>query len=346
MGPLFCLLSAAGFGAMAIFAKLAYAEGVEVDALLVVRFGLAGLALLVLSLTSGELVRLDRRSVAVGLAMGAFGYSAQAGLYLVAVSRVHASQVALVFGVYPVLVMAAAIAIRRERASVRRAVALGVAITGIVLVQGGAATGDFDAIGVLLSLGSAVVYTAYILVGDRVAGEVPPVPLTALVCSGAFVTWLTVATLRGGVALQVGVQGWFWLVMLVLVSTVAAILLFFAGLSRVGPTVAALLAVGEPVVTVLAAALVFSESLSSVQAIGGLLVLSAVVAVQWPVSPRGGSRTRRRPPRHDPDRSVFQPACAGASAPGRPSRASTSSPGPRRRTHPRTRRPGTSAGVP
>src|SRR5688572_28930098 len=120
VGPVFCLLSAIGFGLMAIFAKLAYAEGVDVGGLLITRFGLATLLLLVISAASGALARLDRRTVLVALGMGVFGYAAQAGLYLVAVSRVDASEVALVFSVYPVLVMAGAILIGRERASARR----------------------------------------------------------------------------------------------------------------------------------------------------------------------------------------------------------------------------------
>ena len=47
MGRLYCLLSAVGFGLMAVFAKSAYAEGVSVEGLLVVRFGLAAVVLLV-----------------------------------------------------------------------------------------------------------------------------------------------------------------------------------------------------------------------------------------------------------------------------------------------------------
>jgi drug/metabolite transporter (DMT)-like permease len=282
MGALYCLLSAVGFGVLAVFAKLAYAAGVELDALLVVRFGAAALVLLVVAAVRGDLRGLSRRTVLAGFAMGACGYAVQAGLYLAAVSRVDASQVALVFCVYPVLVMVAAIAIRRERASRRRVLALVTALAGIVLVLGGVPTGSFDAVGALLAFGSAVVYTCYILVGDRVSADVPPVPLAAVICSGACLSCLVVSALRGGPDLGFAASGWFWLASLVLVSTVAAILLFFAGLGRVGPTMTSLLSDIEPVVTVVAAALVFSESLTVVQVLGGVLVLGAVLVVQWP----------------------------------------------------------------
>src|SRR5690349_21141446 len=148
---------------MAVFAKLAYADGAGVGTLLVVRFGVAGLLLLGVAAATGALRAMAGRSVLTALAMGGFGYAAQAGLYLAAVSMVDASQVALLFSVYPVTVMLAAIAIGRERASARRMVALVMALGGIVLVLGGAAGGGFDPVGALLSLGSAAVYTCYIL---------------------------------------------------------------------------------------------------------------------------------------------------------------------------------------
>ena len=76
--------------------------------------------------------------------------------------------------------------------------------------------------------------------------------------------------------------GWLWLVALAVVSTVGAIVFFFAGLRRVGPTAAAILSTLEPVVTVALASAVFGESLGPMQLAGGTLVLLAAVAVRVP----------------------------------------------------------------
>jgi drug/metabolite transporter (DMT)-like permease len=64
-----------------------------------------------------------------------------------------------------------------------------------------------------------------------------------------------------------------------MVSTVAAVSLFFAGLKRVGPTTASILSTVEPVVTVLLAFLLFGELLGSLQLVGGALVVAAVVVL-------------------------------------------------------------------
>jgi drug/metabolite transporter (DMT)-like permease len=107
---------------------------------------------------------------------------------------------------------------------------------------------------------------------------VRPQLLATLVCTGAAVTLLT-----GSIALgefrpgDMSAAGWGWLLCLAAVSTVTAISLFFAGLERVGPTMAAILSTVEPLVTVLLALIVLGERLGAIQLLGGALVLAAVV---------------------------------------------------------------------
>ena len=287
MGAVFCLLSAIGFGAMAIFGKLAYDEGVTVGDLLLVRFGIAAVVMLGIVRWRGGFGPLPRRTALAAFAMGAIGYAAQSASYFAALDRIDASLLTLILYVYPVLVMVGAVVLRRERWSVRRAVALGLALGGILLVLTGAATERFDWVGAGLGLVAALVYTVYILTGDRLLSGIAPLTLTALVCCGAATTYAVATALRGGpTSLDAGPAAWVWLVTLALVSTVAAIVLFFSGLARVGPSVASILSVLEPVVTVGLAAAVFGESLSAGQLLGGALVLAAVLVVQWPTRPR------------------------------------------------------------
>jgi drug/metabolite transporter (DMT)-like permease len=64
------------------------------------------------------------------------------------------------------------------------------------------------------------------------------------------------------------------------VSTVLAMLAFFAGLKRTGPSTAAILSTFEPVVTTALATLSLGETLTPAQLAGGILVLSSVVILQ------------------------------------------------------------------
>ncbi|TCM38550.1 threonine/homoserine efflux transporter RhtA [Kribbella sp. VKM Ac-2568] len=274
---------------MAIFGKLAYNAQVDVGDLLLIRFAIAAALLLVVAGATGALRGLPRRSVAAGLAMGGIGYATQSGLFFGALERMDASLLALILYVYPALVMVGAIALGRERASTRRIAALLIASVGTALVLGGAASGSLDAVGTAMGFGAALAYTVYILAGDRVGQGMPPLALTALVCTGATCTFALASAVRGGPNLTFGAAGWIWLIAIALISTVAAILLFFAGLNRVGPSTASILSTLEPVVTVTLAATAFNESLGAVQLLGGVLVLSAVAVIQWPARRRQAS---------------------------------------------------------
>jgi drug/metabolite transporter (DMT)-like permease len=281
-GTLSCIAAGAGFGAMGVLGKLAYDDGVTVGTLLATRFALAALVFWALMAASGagrELRALRRRDLLTALALGAGCYAAQAGAYFAALPRMDAGLLSLLVYLFPAFVTVAAIALGRENANTRRVGALAIALTGLVLVLTGAETGGLDPLATALGLGAALVCTVYILVSASIAERMSP-QLT-LVCTGAAVT-LTAGSAALG-QLQPGTvtaPGWGWLACLALVSTVAAISLQFAGIARVGPTVAAILCTVEPVVTVILAFAVFGEVLGAAQLFGGGLVLAGVIVLQ------------------------------------------------------------------
>ena len=133
----------------------------------------------------------------------------------------------------------------------------------------------------VLALSAAVVYSTYILVSDGVSRRLPALTLSTLVCTGAAASLAAGSLVTG--RFHPGAlsgAGWGWLACLALVSTAGAIVMFFAGLSRVGPTTASILSTVEPVVTVGLASLVFAERMGAVQLAGGALVLTAVLVLR------------------------------------------------------------------
>lgn len=282
-GALFCVVSATGFGAMAVFGKLAYDAGATVGTLLAARFILAAAlfwGLVLATGAAGEVRCMTRRDTALAIGLGGVGYAAQAGCFFAALERIDASLLALLLYTFPSMVSVAAIVLGRERADRTKLLALALASAGVVLVLASASVGALDPLGVALALSAASIYTVYILTSQGVAGRVRPGPLSALVCTGAAVS-LTVGTalvgdLRPG---EVTAEGWGWLGCIAVVSTFLAVSLFFAGLKRVGPTTAAILSTTEPVVTVVLAFLVFDEVLSALQLVGGAFVVGAVLVL-------------------------------------------------------------------
>lgn len=326
MGPALCLFSAACFGAMAIFGKLAYAAGVSPGALLLLRFTVAAVLLGLLlalrpglrttSAVSGSPAGAGRvRLVVTALGLGAVGYATQATLYFSALQRIDASLVALVLYTYPALVTVAAAALGREALTPGRLAALVVASAGTVLVLLGAGGFSVDRTGVALAFGAAVTYTGYILVADTAVHRLSPVVLAALVMAGASAALAVRSIATGGIDLRFGSAGWVWIACIAVMSTVMAMLAFFAGLRRTGPSTAAILSTFEPVVTTALAALTLNEFLTPVQLVGGLIVLSSVAVLQL--------RPQRRPVASPPEPDTALPVgCSPStttipSAPGR-----------------------------
>jgi drug/metabolite transporter (DMT)-like permease len=267
---------------MPIFGKEAFDAGVTVTTLLVVRFAIASPVLWAGTVARRAVPKVPRRVILHGLALGGVGYAIQSGLYFLALERMDASVLSLILYSYPAMVTGAAILLRREPASRRRLAALVTASFGLVLVLLGSGAGAFDGPGALLGIGASLTYTTYILVSDSVTVHLDPLPLAALITTGALATLLPFGLITGELQLGFVHAGWLWLALAALVSTVSAILLFFSGMSRVGPSTAAILSTLEPPVTVALSFLAFGEALGAVQLLGAAAVLSAAVIVNLP----------------------------------------------------------------
>ena len=273
--------SALAFGAMAILARIAYADGVDTPTLLALRFAIAAVCLV--AIARARNVTLPRgRDLAAVAALGGAGYGSQAATFFVALTLAPAGLVALLLYLHPALVALLAALFLREPMTAVKLAALGVALAGMTLTVAPALAGTgmqaFPRLpaGIALGLAAAAIYSVYIVVGTRLAERVEPLALSTVVVASAAVVFVVVAVVNGPVFPR-GMAGWAAVTGIALVSTVAAITLFFAGLARIGPTQASTLSTIEPVFTVALAAALLGERIGAVQAAGGALILAAVV---------------------------------------------------------------------
>ena len=268
-------VSAAAFGAMAIFAKVAYADGADVLTVLAVRFAVAGLCMLAVAGARGE--HMPRgRTLAALVALGGAGYVAQALAYFSALTMASAGLVALLLYVYPAIVTVAAALLLGDRLTPVKIAALIAALTGTALTLGD--IGGGRPLGIVLALAAAVAYATYVLVSSRVVPRAGAIPAATVVMLAAAAV-LGIAVAVAGPSVPQTLVGWGAIGGLALISTVVAMVTFFAGLQRIGPAEASTVSTVEPVVTVALAALVLHESLSTAQLLGGILIVAAVVVL-------------------------------------------------------------------
>ena len=271
-----CLISATGFGALPVLGKAAYDAGLGPLSLLWGRFGLAAIAFWLLVVFVVRPARPPVRSVVTGLLMGALGYALEAGLFFVALERIDASLVELLLYAYPAIVTVVALASGREAPAPRLLGALALATLGVVGVFGGSLASGVDPVGLALGLGAAVVYSGYILAGERVVPAVHPVLLAALVATGATASFTVAGVLQKGLPYPRTADGWTAVAVIAVVATVVPMVGLFAGIALVGAPRASIASTFEPVVTVVLAGLVLGETLTFVEGAGAAGVIAAV----------------------------------------------------------------------
>ncbi len=315
-GVALCLASAAGFGAMAIFAKEAYAGGADIPTLLAVRFTLAAAVLWALVLPRRARAATERRasSLLPGLALGVL-YAAEASVFFFALIRIDAALAELLLYGYPALVVVGAALLGRERLSRGRAGALALSTAGIVLVLAAGSVGAVDGLGVAAAVASSCLYAGYVLVSDHVVRERDPLLVSAQVVTGAALCFIAYGLATGAIDLAVSAEAWVAVVSISLLSTVVPILAFLKGMQLVGVGTATIASTAEPVFTVVLAMVVLGERLAPVQLLGGALVLAALALLARPGrSPRPDAASAREPSRvpgaHEPAPAATRPAPA------------------------------------
>jgi drug/metabolite transporter (DMT)-like permease len=274
-GPGWIVLSALGFGSMALFARLAYADGVSTTSLLAWRFLLAALILgpvLIIRRTP-----LPRGRDLIGFVGLGVVFAGVAWAYFLALRYADSGLVALLVYTYPVLVAVLGALLGLDRFGRPERRALLACCIGLVLLLGKALTSG-SPLGIALALLSGLLYAMYILIGSRFGRGTDPLAATWVVLATAAVMHCGFAYLNGP-TWPGHAYGWCALFALSSFSSALAITAFLTGLRRIGPTMASVLSTLEPVVTVGLGIGFLGESISAPNLIGSLLVLGAAIGL-------------------------------------------------------------------
>ena len=299
-GILLVMLSAVAFGLMPIFTKLAYAgmdfpQEHRVKTVLAIRFVLAAICMWAIWLFEKRPAATSPAGgspVGIGtilplVVMGALGYVGQSFSYFTALGSISASATGLLLYTYPILVALLAWLLLRERMEGRKLLSLGVAMMGALMVLGiftslfgGSGLGRLNPAGVAWGLSAAGIYSLYIIAGARLTRGVSSIFASAVIITSAACVYTAWGLLAGEFHPDLSQEAWVWTIAIALICTVLAIITFFAGLARIGPSRAAIVSTLEPAVTVALAALVLHESIMLEQLLGGALIMSAVILLQ------------------------------------------------------------------
>jgi drug/metabolite transporter (DMT)-like permease len=207
-------------------------------------------------------------------------------LWMHAVVEVGAGLATVLANMQVVIVAAAGWLLLGERPSGRLLAAIPVVIAGAACISGAFeadAYGANPALGVVFGLGAATAYSAYLLLirrgsgGGRVFG---PLFDATVVCA---VTGLAIGLLLGDFDPTPGPTTVWWLLVVALTSQVAGYGLINVSLPRLPAALTSLLLLVQPIVTVIAAALILGEAPSALQLTGCALILGGLLVATAPV---------------------------------------------------------------
>jgi drug/metabolite transporter (DMT)-like permease len=270
--------SACCFGTLGVFGKLAYRLGLSTPQLLSYRFALAAVLLWLAAMVIRQ--GLPPRRSLIGLAiMGGVGYVGQSASYFSALHFIPVSTTALLLYTFPVVVTLLATLLFHEALGWTKIGAVVLAFIGTMLVVQ-AQLQAAPAIGIVLGLTSAAVYSGYVLYGSRLLPGIPPVSATATIVTAAAIVWSGFAGATGQLAVSWTPSRLALPAGFVVVGTTIPILAFILGLRLVGPSRAAILSTFEPASSVLLAVLILGESANPIQYLGGAFILASVVVLE------------------------------------------------------------------
>ncbi|HHT24366.1 MAG TPA: DMT family transporter [Clostridiaceae bacterium] len=272
-GVLLVAISAASFGLVPIFAKMAYSAGTSASTLLFLRFLVATVFMFLLMIIR-KLPLPSGKEIISFLLLGAFGYAGQAFCYFMALNYASASVVSLLLYTYPALVMIGSVIFFKERITTRKIVSLGFALVGAFVIIGS----EFDASppGIILAVMTAVVYSIYILINSRIVKAGMGIQSSAFIMLGAVFVY-GIMNLFAGFVPPTKTVGFVAIFLIAMISTVLAFWSFLTGMERTGASTAALVSTLEPVVTVSSSVIILSEKLTLNIVLGGVLVLTALI---------------------------------------------------------------------
>ena len=282
-GLLFAFGGAVGFAFRPLLVKLSYAaHPVSPETLLFLRMALTlpfflAVAIWLATVEMGELI------LAVA-GLGFVGYYLASFLDMLGLQYVGAGIGRLIGFLYPTIVVVLSLLFLHKRPTRRELAALVTCYAGIALVVSDQISANpqdrLFLFGVLLCLLNTICYAVYLVAGSQLTLRIGSMRFTAYTMIAATVPAVVqFAVLEPVEALNLPVQVWWYVLVLVVFATIVPVFLAAEALKRIGANQFALIGGVSPVVTVFAAAIGLEEPVTLLQVAGSILVISGVLLV-------------------------------------------------------------------
>lgn len=268
------------YGLNPLFGMPLMSQGVSVDSILFFRYGIAVLILGAILLFDRQSFKISWKQAGVLFVLGLL-YTSSSICLFEAYKYIPSGLATTLIFLYPVLV-ALIMVFLRVVPSWQVWLAIVATFVGVIIMTQGDSSQEINPIGVLLSLGSALVYALFIVIINRskTISSISNSLLTFYALMVGAVVFLTRISLSGR-EVMAGIDtslDWLNIVGLAILPTIVSTATLAVATRRIGATKASVLGVFEPITAILVGTLVFGEALTNNIIIG---ILIAIVAVTF-----------------------------------------------------------------
>lgn len=272
------IITGVTYGLNPLFGMPLIKNGAAVESILFFRYSIAVLILGLLLLMDKQSFRVTRKQAGILLVLGLL-YTSSSMLLFQAYNYIPSGLATTLVFLYPVLV-ALIMVFLRVVPSWQVWLAIVATFVGVIIMTQSDSTQAINPLGVLLSLGSALVYAIFIVIINRskTISSISNSLLTFYALSVGAIVFLGVV-IASGENLTTGIEtnrDWLNLVGLAILPTIVSTASLAVATRNIGATKASVLGVFEPITAILVGTLVFGEALTNNIIIGILIAMFAV----------------------------------------------------------------------
>jgi drug/metabolite transporter (DMT)-like permease len=273
------VLSSCAFGSLSTLTVLITRAGMPLLPAMLWRYLLAG-GLLFFALRPRHGLIIARKDALRLMLVGGIAQSTITFLSLHALNYLPVGPLAFLFYTYPAWVALISALLGRESLTASRIAALTIAMTGIVVMVGFPGSGSLNRFGVILALGTALLYALYLPILHRAQEGVPAFVSSFYLIAGVFIAFLIASTVTREAQLPQTLPVWSYVILLAAWSTIVAFASLVAGLRVLGPVRTSIVATIEPFWTAILGSLLLGEIVTKHTIAGGALIAVAVLILQ------------------------------------------------------------------
>lgn len=277
-GIILAIISAIGYSIMPILAVYVYKYDISTFTLLFIRFFISGIILFIYVRFKYRNSVIRKKDMLIFFLLGGVLYTAQAVLHFSSVKYVSPSLAILLLFTYPIFVCILSSVISNEKFNKKNWFSIILSFLGLVLVLGDKFE-EINLYGVILSVGAAIVYSVYTVLGDRAVKKQLPIVTCTYTVLFATVSIFIIGLVTQNINFEINIEAVPAILGIVFLSTVIADFAFFQSLEYIGSTKVSTLGMIEPLFTAVFSYLFLSEKLEFLQYIGIIVVLIGCVCI-------------------------------------------------------------------